>query len=90
MSNLISDLMNMPDLQKQLGYPATTDSKEHKMREELRISLILVTHGVSLSGVPSNDSLIETSEIAKDLIQNYREKLRLSYRQPRCAPQPNQ
>ena len=69
--------MNMPDPCKQLGFPPAVDSKELKRREELKISLILATHGVSLSEIPLNESLTETSFIAKDLIQNYREKVRL-------------
>jgi len=77
MSSVVSSLMNMPDPEKQLGFPPAVDSKELKRREELRISLILASHGVSLAEIPSDESLLDTSFITKDLIQNYREKVRL-------------
>ena len=75
--NIVSSLMNMPDLQKQLGFPPAIDNEERKRLEALRISLILATHGVQVKEMSTKETLIETSLVAKDLIQNYREKVRL-------------
>jgi hypothetical protein len=74
MSGVVSSLMNMPDPKKKLGFPPTIETESDRKREQVRISLILASNGVSAANFTTDK---ETISVAEDLISNYREKVRL-------------
>jgi ABC-type Fe2+-enterobactin transport system substrate-binding protein len=76
---VITSLMSMKtsrSLASQIGYPPVGTAAEELAAEQVRrknIALVLASHGID-TGKPEDDEL---SAIARDLIVNYREKVRL-------------